>query len=124
MVSFTSTGRIAFAAFVFSLICNTAFAQNSVTIVSDLQSHLGCNSDWDPSCASTFLPYDANDDVWQRAFSVPAGNWKYKAALNASWDVNYGLHASPGGDDIPLKLGATTNVKFYYDNKTHWVTDN
>src|SRR4051812_25279452 len=124
MVSFRSAGRMAFAAFVFFLICNTAFAQNSVTIAGDLQSHVGCSSDWDPSCTATFLSYDANDDVWQRAFNVPGGNWNYKAALNASWDVNYGLHASPGGANIPLNLGAATNVKFYYDNKTHWATDN
>ena len=100
------------------------FAQNSVTIAGDLQSKLGCGSDWDPSCSATFLAYDANDDVWQRTFAVPAGNWNYKAALNATWDVNFGLHASPGGPNIPLNLSAAGNVKFYYDNKTHWVTDN
>jgi hypothetical protein len=38
--------------------------------------------------------------------------------------VNYGLHAQQDGANIPLTLGASTAVKFYYDDKTHWVTDN
>ncbi|HEX8969752.1 MAG TPA: alpha-amylase family glycosyl hydrolase, partial [Chloroflexota bacterium] len=79
---------------------------------------------WDPTCAAAHLTYDANDDVWQNTWTVPAGNWEYKAALNDSWNENYGLHAVAGGANIPLSLGASTAVKFYYDHKTHWVTDN
>ncbi len=96
----------------------------SVTVAGDLQSELGCPGDWQPDCASTHLTYDMNDDVWQGTFSVPAGTWQYKAALNNSWDENYGLHAVAGGDNIPLALGAAGSVKFYYDHKSHWVTDN
>jgi hypothetical protein len=28
------------------------------------------------------------------------------------------------GLTIPLNLAGATSVRFYYDNKTHWVTDN
>src|SRR5512146_1524930 len=96
----------------------------SVTIAGDLDSEIGCAGDWDPTCAAAHLTYDANDDVWQNTFTIPAGNWQYKAALNDSWNENYGLHAVPGGDNIPLNLAASTAVKFYYDHKTHWITDN
>ncbi|MBZ5547950.1 MAG: alpha-glucosidase C-terminal domain-containing protein [Acidobacteriia bacterium] len=99
-------------------------AQTSVTIAGSLQSELGCAGDWDPSCAATFLSYDANDDVWQQTFTVPAGNYEYKAALDGNWNVNYGLHATPGGANIPLALAAPAAVKFYFDNKSHWITDN
>lgn len=99
-------------------------APASITIAGDLQSELGCPGDWQPDCAATHLTYDAGDDVWQATFTVPAGNWQYKAALNDGWTENYGLHAAPGGDNIPLNLTAATTVKFYYDDKTHWVTDN
>src|SRR5437763_392198 len=95
----------------------------SVRMAGDLQSELGCSGDWDPACANTHLTYDAADDVWQGAFSLPAGNYQYKAALNNSWDENYGLHAVLGGDNIPLSLPQAANVKFYYDHKTHWITD-
>ncbi|NJD59136.1 MAG: alpha-amylase [Anaerolineae bacterium] len=102
----------------------TPIGTASVTIAGDLQSELGCGGDWDPACAATHLTYDASDDVWQGNFPVPAGSWQYKAAINDSWDENYGLHALPGGDNIPINLGALTSVKFYYDQKSHWITDN
>src|SRR5215207_3543990 len=95
----------------------------SVTIAGSLQSELGCAGDWDPACANTHLTYDGGDDVWQGTFNVPAGTWFYKAPLNDGWDENYGLNATPGGADIPLNLGSSVAVKFYYDHKTHWVTD-
>lgn len=96
----------------------------SVTIAGSLQSELGCPADWQPDCAATHLTYDSGDDVWQGTFTLPAGSWEYKAALNNSWDENYGLNAQPGGANIPLTLASSTAVKFYYDDKTHWATDN
>jgi pullulanase-type alpha-1,6-glucosidase len=95
----------------------------SVTIAGSLQSELGCPGDWQPDCAATHLAYDASDDVWQGTWDVPAGSWEYKAALNDSWTENYGKNAQPNGANIPLTTAATGSVKFYYDHKSHWVTD-
>ena len=92
----------------------------NVTIAGSLQSELGCPGDWDPSCATTDLTYDISDDVWQGTWNVPAGSWEYKAALNSGWDESYGAN----GGNIALNLAAPTDVKFYYDHKSHWVTDN
>src|SRR5437867_2078561 len=94
---------------------------SSVTIAGSLQSELGCPGDWQPDCAMTHLSYDANDDVWQNTFSVPAGSYEYKAALNDSGTENYGLHAQQDGPNIPLSLLSNANVKFYYDHKSHWI---
>ncbi|MGE5249524.1 MAG: alpha-amylase family glycosyl hydrolase [Bacteroidota bacterium] len=96
----------------------------SVTMAGSFQQELGCSGDWQADCAATHLAYDSTDDVWQAVFNVPAGSWEYKAALNDSWDENYGLNAEQNGANIPLNLGATTLVKFYYSHHTHWVTDN
>ena len=95
----------------------------SVTVAGSLQSELGCPGDWQPDCAATHLAYDADDDVWQGSFSLPAGSYEYKAPLNDSWTENYGLHAQQDGPNIPLTLPAATSVKFYYDHKSHWITD-
>ncbi|MDH3294116.1 MAG: alpha-amylase family glycosyl hydrolase [Acidimicrobiia bacterium] len=95
----------------------------SVTIAGSLQSELGCPGDWMPDCDVTDLTLDGDDDVWQGTFSVPAGDWEYKAPLNDSWDENYGLGALRDGPNIPLSLAAPTDVKFYYDDGTHWITD-
>jgi len=96
----------------------------TVTIAGSLQSELGCPGDWDPACPVTHLAYDANDDVWQGSWTLPAGSYEYKAALNDSWTESYGLHAQSSGANIPLSLPSTTLVKFYYDHKSHWVADN
>ena len=45
--------------------------------------------------------------------------YQFKAALNDTWDVSYGLKGSAA--NISLSLSATTPVKFYYDHKTHDV---
>jgi glycosidase/fibronectin type 3 domain-containing protein len=95
----------------------------SVTIAGSLQSELGCPGDWQPECAGTHLG-NPEDDVWQGVFTVPTGSWEYKAALNNGWDENYGAGAVQNGPNIALNLAAPAAVKFYYDHKTHWITDN
>jgi hypothetical protein len=96
----------------------------SVTVAGSMQSELGCSGDWQPDCAASSLLYDAGDGVWQGTFSLPPGSYEYKAALNGSWDENYGLHAVRDGANIPLNLADAGSVKFYFDEATHWITDN
>jgi hypothetical protein len=96
----------------------------SVTIAGSLQSELGCAGDWDAGCAATHLTDDAADDVWQGSWSIPSGNYEYKAPLNDNWVENYGAGGVQDGPNIPLNLAASATVKFYYDHKTHWLTDN
>ena len=97
---------------------------SSVTVAGSLQSELGCPGDWQADCAATHLAYDAGDDVWQRTFSLPSGSFEYKAPLNDSWTENYGFHAQLDGANVPLSLPSDASVKFYYDHKSHWITDN
>ncbi|HZI75425.1 MAG TPA: hypothetical protein VFD73_15675, partial [Gemmatimonadales bacterium] len=102
-------------------------APTVVALPGDFDQQLGCPGDWMPDCPNVRLNYDANDDVWQNVFTITASSpitYNYKAALNNSWTENYGLHAIPNGPNIPLPLTQTTAVKFYYDDKTHWITDN
>ncbi len=120
---FRSIGAILIVA-PFALWASHTSEPSSVTVAGDLQEELGCPGDWQPDCAATHLGFDAEDGVWQGTFNVPAGNWQYKAPLNDSWDENYGANAQPGGANIPLNLGSNTDVKFYYDHETHWITDN
>ncbi|HEU5249660.1 MAG TPA: hypothetical protein VFW15_06700, partial [Thermoanaerobaculia bacterium] len=85
-----------------------------MTIPGSLQSELGCSGDWQPDCAATHLAFHSEDVVWQGVFDVPAGDWEYKAALNDSWDENYGANAARNGPNIALSLAAAESVKFYY----------
>ncbi|MCB0043951.1 MAG: pullulanase-type alpha-1,6-glucosidase [Caldilineaceae bacterium] len=94
----------------------------SVTLAGDLQDELGCAGEWDPACTATRFTYDATDDVWQLTATLPAGSYQYKAALNDGWDESYG--ANGGSDNIAISVDAEAEVKWYYDHKSHWVTDN
>jgi pullulanase-type alpha-1,6-glucosidase len=101
----------------------------TVTIPGTLQSELGCTGDWMPSCEKTGLTYDAVSGIWKGTFEVTPNNDqdkkgpRYKAAINGTWDINYGKNASQGGADIPLAVDAPIQVTFLFDPNTHWVTD-
>ncbi len=99
-------------------------APATVTIAGSLQSELGCPEDWSPPCTATQLTREVDDGVWQATFAVPAGGWEYKAALDGSWTENYGAGAVRDGANIGLSLATSTDVKFFYDESSHWVTDN
>jgi hypothetical protein len=105
-------------------VASQAAGPTSVNITGDLQSEAGCASDIDPACSSTNLVYDSTDDVWQRSLNLPANSYSYIATLNGSFTVRYGVGGVLSGAQIPLNLSASTAVKFYYDDKSHWVTDN
>src|SRR5688572_28069697 len=92
-----------------------------VVVPGSFQSELGCPGDWQPECSVTALTFEADEGVWQRTFNVPAGDWEYKAALNGTWDENYGQGGIRGGANIALSLAGDTAVKFYYSHETHWI---
>ncbi len=116
----------------FSSVAQAQFSSNpdSVNIPGTHQDELGCSGEWQPECENTMLVYDEEDDVWQATYEIQPGNDgdkegpRYKAALNGGWGENYGLNATLNGPDIPLVVTEPIQVKFYYDHKTHWITDN
>lgn len=96
----------------------------SATIVGNLQAQLGCPGDWQPECVASQLILDEADLVWQKTFTLSAGDWEYKTALNGGWDENYGQNAASNGGNIGLSLSSESEVKFFYDHVSHWITDN
>lgn len=100
-----------------------AAAPASVALAGSFQSELGCTSDFNIACAQTALLYNSFDDVWRRSLAIPAGNWSYVGALDGSFANQVGRNATPGGANIPFSLAAGQTVNFYYDDKTHWLTD-
>lgn len=94
-----------------------------VVVPGTIQSKAGCSGDWQPDCENTALVYNADKDVWEGTFDLPAGAYEYKVALNGSWAENYGLDGVRDGPNIPLVLAEDTAVTFTYDHKTHIVSD-
>ena len=55
-------------------------------------------------------------------FTVPAGEYEYKVALNNSWDENYGAGGAPGGGNIAI-TSTGSPITFTYDHRTHVISD-
>ena len=95
---------------------------DNVSVAGDHNSEMGCAADWSPACDQAQLTLDPKDQIWKGTYStIPAGNYAYKAAINKSWDENYGEHAVKNGGNISYAAPGG-NVTFYYDHATHWVT--
>ena len=59
--------------------------------------------------------------MWRATFTLPAGSYNYKVAINDSWTVSYG--AGGGGDNITLTVPAGgADVTFEWDQFTHIAT--
>ncbi|WP_456824848.1 pullulanase-type alpha-1,6-glucosidase [Cellulomonas sp. P5_E12] len=94
-------------------------ADRTVALVGSLQSELGCSDDWQPACAATELAATATPGVYSADFSVPAGSFEYKVAINDSWDEAYGKNG--GADNIPLVVAGPSSLRFTYDDTTHRI---
>jgi len=95
---------------------------DNVTVPGDLNSEMGCTGDWQPDCVAADLAFSANDAAWSRTFTLPAGGYAYKVAINHSWEENYGEGAVRDGPNIGL-VHPGGDVTFVYDHRTHWIAD-
>jgi pullulanase-type alpha-1,6-glucosidase len=97
---------------------------STVSVPGSFDSEVGCPGDWQPDCPQIQMTQRSNDGIWSITLALPAGSYEYKAALDKSFNVNYGKGAVQGGPNIPITVPAGgKSVTFYYDNTTHWVTD-
>ena len=87
----------------------------TVTLVGSLQSELGCDDDWLPTCESTtsLMP---DEGAWSITVEVPAGSWEWKVALDGTWD-----RPSYPAANVPLVLAGPTRLTFSYDHTSHRV---
>ena len=95
-------------------------AVDSVTVAGSLQDELGCPGDWQPDCAATHLAFDRTDGRWHGTFTLPAGDYEWKVAIDDSWDVNYGAGGAAGGSNLALSVPAGGgSYVFTWDQVTH-----
>ncbi|MFC5175965.1 alpha-amylase family glycosyl hydrolase [Nocardioides taihuensis] len=94
--------------------------RTSVTVAGSLQSELGCSGDWQPDCAATHLVFDDSDGTWRRVFTLPAGTYDWKVAVNDSWTENYGVGGAAGGANLSLTVPeGGASYEFAWDQVTH-----
>lgn len=93
-----------------------------VTLAADFQQLLGCSGDWQADCAASDLQFNEAHQHWHNTWTLPAGDWQFKVALNGSWEESYGRFAASGGENIQLSLDEATEVTFIYEHGSHWIT--
>ncbi|KAJ3280643.1 hypothetical protein HK104_000524, partial [Borealophlyctis nickersoniae] len=112
-----------------ALLAVTASAQpdpsiTTVALVGDLQTGAAaCASNWDPTCTKSFLTAPTDDTVWRRTFTVPAGSWNWKVALNGGWTQNYGINGSPNGPNMALNVAEAKEVTFFWDEVSKFAVN-
>ncbi|MGB3762267.1 MAG: pullulanase-type alpha-1,6-glucosidase [Ornithinimicrobium sp.] len=94
----------------------------AVSVPGDHNSEMGCTDDWQPDCEQAQLSLDAKDMIWKGTKDIPAGNYAFKAAVNNSWDENYGAGSVSDGANIAYAAPGGP-VSYYYDHATHYVTN-
>jgi len=92
-----------------------------VSVPGDHNSEMGCTGDWQPDCPQAQLSLDSKDQVWKGTYTIPAAEHAYKAAINKSWDENYGAGGVKNGANISYVAPAGP-VTFYYEHGRHFVT--
>ena len=92
-----------------------------VNVPGSWQAAAGCPGDWQPDCELTALT-DNGDGTYSGTFTVPAGDYEAKVALDGSWALNYGVDGKQDGDNYTFSVSADGPVTFTYDSSTNILT--
>ncbi|MBE2271022.1 MAG: extracellular solute-binding protein [Anaerolinea sp.] len=95
-----------------------------VTAPGDYQDEIGCEGDWQPNCLRSLLQDADGDGVYSfSTTALPAGDYQVKAALNMTWDVNYGADGARDGANITFTVPAdNAEVIFSFDSTSNTLT--
>ena len=93
-----------------------------VTFPGDYVYQLG-GYDWTPGDNTTIASDRDGDGVYKFVTSrLPAGDYRFRAAVGGTWNRNFGQHGSPTGDALSFTVAADHDlVQFYYDTSDNWV---
>ena len=92
-----------------------------VNVPGSYQAAAGCAGDWDPACSVTAMTMGEDGKYISGPFTLPAGDYEYKAALDGAWTTNYGSDGLQDGPNYTLSLAAETKVSFVYDPATKLI---
>ncbi|MFC7620088.1 alpha-amylase family glycosyl hydrolase [Microlunatus sp. GCM10028923] len=92
---------------------------SAVTLVGDLQTELGCAKDWDPACPQSELKPTGEPGRWAAEFTLPAGTYAYKVAIDHGWEISWGLNGGP--ENVPLTIAGEVRLTVRYDDAVHRI---
>jgi maltose/maltodextrin transport system substrate-binding protein/arabinogalactan oligomer/maltooligosaccharide transport system substrate-binding protein len=93
-----------------------------VNVPGSYQAQAGCPGDWQPECTVTAMKL-GDDGLWHSGpFSLTAGDYEFKTALDGSWTINYGSDGLQDGPNYKVTLAAAGTIEFVYDPATKLLT--
>jgi maltose-binding protein MalE len=92
-----------------------------VNVPGSYQDEAGCSGEWQPDCAATAMTLGDDGKYRSGPFTLPAGDYEYKVALDGSWTTNYGSDGAQDGPNYTMSLTAESKVSFVYDPATKLV---
>lgn len=93
---------------------STASADTTITWVTaagSFDSEIGCASDWMPCCAAAHLTLGP-DGWWRNTFTIPAGSYQYKAAINDTFYVSWGDNGGSGNINMVQPADGPVTIVF------------
>ncbi|GIG27380.1 pullulanase-type alpha-1,6-glucosidase [Cellulomonas denverensis] len=87
----------------------------TVSLAGTLGPAIGCG-EWDVTCTAAELTARTGS-VYSGTFTLPAGDYEYKVAIDHSWAESYGT----GGQNVAFTLDTEQQVTFRYDDGSHAV---
>ena len=92
-----------------------------VNVPGSYQAQAGCSADWLPDCAVTAMTLGEDGKYHSGPFTLTAGDYEFKVALDGTWGTNYGSDGAQDGPNYTLSLAADSSVSFVYDPATRLV---
>ena len=92
-----------------------------VNVPGSYQAQAGCSADWQPECSVTAMTLGDDGKYHSGPFTLTAGDYEFKVALDGSWTTNYGSDGLQDGPNYKITLTADGTVEFVYDPATKLV---
>ncbi len=86
----------------------------AVSLISDFQDEIGCESDLESECEVTRL--SQNGDVWSTSLSIPPGFYSFRVIVKLGEEISLGDKGLVEGADIPLIVAPGSDLYYFSYN--------
>ena len=96
-------------------------APTAVSFPGSYASQIG-GAEWEPADPAVQAADEDGDGIWTLAVELAGGVYEFKAAINGSWDENYGQNGEAGGANLTVDVhDAGGQVTFSYNRADNQV---
>ena len=113
----TEAGGESPAAAALATSVETVEQPEAVAVAGDFNILLGAPANWAPQYDESQMELDLVDQLWKLAADLPAGTYRFKIAINRSWDENFGAFGAFDGANHEVHHSGGQLV-IHYDHRT------